>query len=85
MPERLGLHEYWTRQTAERPQPCYMRRPAMGSAGSFGAPGARTAAGAEEEVVLDCNELARRLGGDSVGHVRCPLRFKLEALHMSRR
>jgi protease II len=67
LPERLGRYEYWTRQTPQRPQPCYLRR-ALPGAGPAAGPAA--GAGAGEEVVLDCNTLARRLGGDCVGHVR---------------
>ncbi|KAK9845992.1 hypothetical protein WJX81_007901 [Elliptochloris bilobata] len=69
LPRRLGGYEYWTRQTHEQPQPCYLRR----RVAKCGAPVPHIAgkeAAAEEEVVLDCNEVALRLGSDSVGHVR---------------
>lgn len=68
-PTRLGRYEYWTRQTHDQPQPCYLRR-LLPPPGSPAHPSAAGGAGAAEEVVLDCNEVTRQLGSGAFGHVR---------------
>ena len=63
VPERIGDHEYYVRQTKGRPLPCYLRRRWSGS-GVLHSP-------QEETVVLDANELAKVHGEDiSIGQVR---------------
>eukprot|EP00887_Chlorella_sp_A99_P000935 scaffold5.g935.t1 len=57
-PERVGEHEYYIRQTPERPLPCYLRY-RMGGQG--GGQGGRQ----DEKVVLDLNELAA-VHGESI-------------------
>ena len=68
-PVRKGRYEYWTRQTPDRPQPCYLRR-LVPPPGSPFHPSAAGGAGAAEEVLLDFNEVVRQLGSADGGQVR---------------
>ena len=67
LPERLGVHEYWSRQTERAPGVALLRRPRGGG---------------REQVLLDCNDPDHVPPGCELSQVQIhTLCFKLVRAH----